>query len=149
MVPFHPLRHEARVRAARALASVATFCVIAVVLLGGSVGDEGATSASAAPGDPVLATPAQVAAQAAPPPEEAPPTEEPLPPPVEEPTVPPVEQPPAGETPPPVEEPPAGETPPPTEEPAPVDAGRRPAVAARTFPAIPSSPTTPPVPDPD
>ena len=41
----------AKVRAARALASVATFCVIAVVLLGGSVGDEGATSASAAPGD--------------------------------------------------------------------------------------------------
>ena len=147
MVPFHPLRHEARVRAARALASVATFCVIAVVLLGGSVGDEGATSASAAPGDPVLATPTQVAQQAAPPPVEAPPTEEPLPPPVEEPTVPPVEQPPVGETPPPVEEPPAGETPPPTEEPGPVDPAP-PGGGGKDVPGDPVEPDEPPVPDP-
>ena len=74
MVPFHPLRHEARVRAARALASVATFCLLGVVLLGGSAGG------------PLANAEAQ-----APPPEAAPPIEEPLPPPVEEPAPPPVE----------------------------------------------------------
>ena len=150
MVPFHPLRHEARVRAARALASVITFCVIAALLLSASVGDEGATSASAAPGEPILATPAQVVAQTAPPPEEAPPTEEPLPPPVEEPA-PPVEEPPA----PPVEEPPAGETPPPAEEPAPPaeepapPAEPPPGGGGKDVPGDPVEPETPPAPDPD
>jgi hypothetical protein len=143
VVPFHPLRHEARVRAARALASVATFCLIAAVLLAGSIGDEGATNASAAQGEPVLATPQQVAQQTAPPPAEAPPTEEPLPPPVEEPTTPPVEQPPAGETPPPVEEPSA----PPVDEPPPAEppAGG----GGKDVPGDPVEPETPPVPDPD
>ena len=144
MVPFHPLRHEARVRAARALASVATFCVIAAALLTASVGDEGATSASAAPGEPILATPAQVAEQTAPPPAEAPPTEEPLPPPVEQPTTPPVAEPPAGETPPPAEEP----TAPPAEEPTP-PAEPPPGGGGKDVPGDPVEPETPPTPDPD
>jgi hypothetical protein len=36
VAPFHPLRHDARVAAARVLASIATFLAIALVLLGGS-----------------------------------------------------------------------------------------------------------------
>jgi stage II sporulation SpoE-like protein len=36
VAPFHPLRHEARAFAARALAALAVFCTIAVVLLAGS-----------------------------------------------------------------------------------------------------------------
>ena len=150
MVPFHPLRYEARVRAARALASVGTFGAIAVVLLGGSAGGPLANAEAGAPAEPVLATPAE-AAQAAPPPEPAPPVEEPLPPPVEEPAPPPVEEPPA-ETPPPVEEPPVEEPPveeppveeppveePPVEEPPPGGGGK-------DVPGDPVEPETPPTP---
>ena len=36
MAPFHPVRYEARAFAARALAAVAVFCAIAIVLLAGS-----------------------------------------------------------------------------------------------------------------
>jgi hypothetical protein len=38
VAPFHPLRYEAREFAARALAALAVFCTIAVVLLAGSAG---------------------------------------------------------------------------------------------------------------
>ena len=38
MAPFHPLPYEARALAARALAALAVFCTIAVVLLAGSAG---------------------------------------------------------------------------------------------------------------
>jgi hypothetical protein len=36
VAPFHPLRDGTRVLAARALAALAVFCTIAVVLLAGS-----------------------------------------------------------------------------------------------------------------
>ncbi len=55
MAPFHPLRHEARVLAARALSSAAVFCAIAVVLLGGSAGGP-LTNAEAKQGDTAIAT---------------------------------------------------------------------------------------------
>jgi serine phosphatase RsbU (regulator of sigma subunit) len=100
VAPFHPLRHDARVRVARALASVATFLAIALVLLGGNANgplasaeaDEGAPSAaaSAPPPEPVAvaaepvvqaeAPPPKPAAQAdPPPPEPAPVTPTPVP----------------------------------------------------------------------
>ena len=130
MVPFHPLRHEARVRAARALASIASFLAIALVLLGGSAGgplasaEAGEGAAASTPGEPVLATPAEappaevppveappaetlpaeVVDETTPPPAPAPPIEEPLPPPAEEPVPPPAEEPPAEEP----NEPPSG-----------------------------------------
>jgi hypothetical protein len=149
VVPFHPLRHEARVRAARALASVVAFCVIAVVLMGGSATGPLA-SAEAGQGQQVQAPPEQAAAQA-PPPELAPPTEQPPPPPVEEPPPPPVEEPPAGETPPPAEEPPAEE--PPVEEP-PADQPPRaakppPGGGGKDEPADPVEPEGPPTPRPE
>jgi hypothetical protein len=160
VVPFYPLRHEARVRAARALASIATFCAIAVVLLGGSASgplasaeaEEGAAPPASAPAEPVLATPAEVVEQA-PPPEPAPPTEQPLPPPVED-SPPPVEQPAPGETPPPVEVPPV-EVPPvdvsPAEKPTPADPP--PGGGGKHVPGDPVEPEAPltpsPGPDPD
>jgi hypothetical protein len=149
VVPFNPLRHEARVRAARALASVVAFCVIAVVLMGGSATGPLA-SAEAGQGQQVQAPPEQAAAQA-PPPELAPPTEQPLPPPVEEPPPPPVEEPPAGETPPPAEVPPAEEPPveePPADEP-PQAAKPPPGGGGKDEPADPVEPEGPPTPRPE
>ncbi|HEX5896851.1 MAG TPA: SpoIIE family protein phosphatase [Thermoleophilaceae bacterium] len=46
MAPFHPLQYEARAFAARALAALAVFCTIAVVLLAGSTGDSIASAAA-------------------------------------------------------------------------------------------------------
>jgi hypothetical protein len=67
VAPFHPLRHEARVVAARALASVATFFVVACVLLAGSAGGPLANAEATAPTEPGLgsAAPAAAAAPAA------------------------------------------------------------------------------------
>jgi Stage II sporulation protein E (SpoIIE) len=160
VVPFHPLRHEARVRAARALASIASFLVIAFVLLGGSAGgplasaEAGDGTAAATPGEPVLATPAEappakVVDQTIPPPEPAPPIEEPLPPPAEEPLPPPAEEP----APPPVEEPPPGETPPPAEGP-PVEEPGEPTDppaggGGKDEPTDPLEPEVPPAPEPE
>ncbi|HEY7455248.1 MAG TPA: hypothetical protein VH683_11815, partial [Thermoleophilaceae bacterium] len=44
MAPFHPLRYEARAFAARALAGLAVFCTIAIVLLAGSAPGQTATA---------------------------------------------------------------------------------------------------------
>ena len=44
MAPFHPLRYEARAFAARALAGLAVFCTIAIVLLAGSAPGQIATA---------------------------------------------------------------------------------------------------------
>ena len=46
MAPFHPLQYEARAFAARALAALAVFCTIAVVLLAGSTGGSIASAAA-------------------------------------------------------------------------------------------------------
>ena len=46
MAPFHPLQYEARAFAARALAALAVFCTIAVVLLAGSAGGSIASAAA-------------------------------------------------------------------------------------------------------
>jgi hypothetical protein len=46
VAPFHPLQYEARAFAARALAALAVFCTIAVVLLAGSAGDSMASAAA-------------------------------------------------------------------------------------------------------
>jgi hypothetical protein len=44
VAPFHPLRYEARAFAARALAGLAVFCTIAIVLLAGSAPGQTATA---------------------------------------------------------------------------------------------------------
>jgi stage II sporulation SpoE-like protein len=117
--------------------------------MGGS-GTGPLASAEAGQGQQVQAPPEQAAAQA-PPPELAPPTEQPLPPPVEEPPPPPVEEPPAGEIPPPAEEPPAEEPPveePPADQP-PQAAKPPPGGGGKDEPADPVEPEGPPTPRPE
>jgi hypothetical protein len=46
VAPFHPLQYEARAFAARALAAIAVFCTIAIVLLAGSAGGSIASAAA-------------------------------------------------------------------------------------------------------
>jgi hypothetical protein len=72
VAPFHPLRHEARVAAARALASLATFFVVAFVLLAGSSGGPLANAEATGPpeqgsGSAAAAGTAAPAAESAPP----------------------------------------------------------------------------------
>jgi hypothetical protein len=51
VAPFHPLQYEARAFAARALAAIAVFCTIAIVLLAGSAGGSIASAAAKDKGD--------------------------------------------------------------------------------------------------
>lgn len=112
MAPFHPLRREVRVFAARALAGVPAFCAIAFALLGAStLGPlDGVEAKEGAPGAEAV-----VAQVMAPPVDPAAPVIEPAPV--------PVEPAPVVEAPPIVEPPPAPEVempePPPVEAPAP------------------------------
>jgi hypothetical protein len=66
VAPFHPLRHEARVVAARTLASLATFFVVAFVLLAGSTGGLLSSAEATAPPEPGVGSAAPAATAAAP-----------------------------------------------------------------------------------